>query len=256
MYNTFLKLVASITRRFHPRGTERLLRLICNPDNTVGFDTVIPYDKTLEININTSFFTEWFIFFKGFYEEPLIELVKEKFNGGTFVDVGANIGCVSLIAAKTANKIISIEPVPFIADRLQKNFDINRFTNTQVVRCVASDRGGTVPFYLAGNGMHSGMGSLYSSHARGEEIKVEMKTLDEIIGNEKVDFIKIDTEGHDRNVIMGAKETIRKNKPIIIFEDAPEDDGLSDISRKDVYDFLESLNYTIKRFDEINVICT
>jgi len=252
-----LFLVAKITRIFHPYGTERFLRLICNPDSAKGFDTVIPYDKTLKININISFFIEWVIFFKGFYEKSLIKTVKKFFpKGGVFVDVGANIGCISLIAAKTAKQVIAIEPISWIAERLQNNFNLNNLTNTKVIQCVASDKKGVVPFYCPfGDKINDGMGSLYKDRSKGKEIKIEMKTLDEILGDTKVDFIKIDTEGHDKNVIMGAKEIIKKNRPFIVYEYAEDSEGFSEISQKEVSSFLCGLGYELKWIDGINMLC-
>ncbi len=249
--------IAKITRIFHPPGTERFLRLIWDPDMAKGFDTIIPYDKTLKININISFFIEWFIFFKGFYEKSLVETVKKFFlKDGVFVDVGANIGCVSLIAAKTAKQVIAIEPIPWIAERLQNNFNLNNLTNIKIVQCVASDKKGRASFYCpSGDKIHGGMGSLYKDHSRGEKIEVETKTLDEILGDTKVDFIKIDTEGHDKNVIMGAKEIIKKNKPFIVYEYAEDSEGFSEISQKEVSSFLRELGYEFKWIDTINMFC-
>jgi len=248
--------LAILTRRWHPRGIERFLRLIYHPDTCVGFNTIIPYDKTLKIYINTAFFTEWFIFFKGYYEEPLIKMIKKYLlQNGTFVDVGANMGDITLIAAKIAKNVIAIEPVPAIAARLQRNCDLNKLNNVKVVRSAVSNKKGTVSFYLAGKGMHSGMGSFYAEHAKGAKTKVRAETLDEIIGDSKIDFIKIDTEGHDRNVIMGAKKTIKKNRPIIIYEDADDCEKLSDIPQSEIDKFLGGLGYKQKKFDEQNVLC-
>ncbi|HYG51144.1 MAG TPA: FkbM family methyltransferase, partial [Flavobacteriales bacterium] len=52
-----------------------------------------------------------------------------------------------------------------------------------------------------------------------EKIQVEIKTLDEVIpANVKIDFIKIDVEGAEYGVLRGGSETVKKNKPVIIFE--------------------------------------
>lgn len=255
MNETILKFIAKITRKFHPPGTERLIRLLCNPDAEKGFETVIPYDKGLKIRINSSFFVEWFIFFKGHYELKIIRLIKKFMpENGIFVNVGANIGDMALIGAKIGF-VIAIEPVPFLANRLYENFKLNSMENWEIHRCAASDKNGQTAFFTAGEGMNFGMGSLYKSHAKGQPITVETKTLDAILGGRKTDIIVIDTEGHDRNVIFGARETISRSKPVIIYEDTEETDSLTDISKKDTEDFLGSLGYSFFRIDSTNTLC-
>lgn len=54
MSSIIIQLIAKLTRKFHPRGTERFLRLFHNPDKVKGFETIISYNGNLKIHINTS----------------------------------------------------------------------------------------------------------------------------------------------------------------------------------------------------------
>src|SRR5579859_3078445 len=103
MRNELLEKLAALTRKFHPRGTERILRFIHNPDRHVqtGLKTIVPYAENLRLYINTGSFIEWKVFFYGYYERHIAELIAKYFPaGGTFVDVGANIGIHTLTAAE------------------------------------------------------------------------------------------------------------------------------------------------------------
>ena len=116
-----IKILAWLTRKFHPRGTERLLRLVYHPDKVRCFNAIIPYDGDLRIHINTASFIEWKLYFYGYHDPELVGLIKQHFKSGVFVDVGANIGVITLIAAKAAREVIAIEPIPGIARRLRQN---------------------------------------------------------------------------------------------------------------------------------------
>lgn len=79
-----------------------------------------------------------------------------------------------------------------------------------------------------------------------EEIKVPLKTLDNLIPNDtKIDFIKIDVEGGEFNVIKGAKNLLLNNKPIIIFEFGLGASNFYNSSPENLFDYLNKLNYKI-----------
>ena len=253
-----IKTIAKLTRRFHPKGTERILRLFYDPDKRQNdfIETVIPYDKDLKIHINTGSFLDWEIFFKNYYELPIIKLIKKYLpKGGVFVDVGANIGCHSLIASKIAKKVIALEPVKIVAERLKSNCELNNLGNVSILQLAASDEEGIVSFYKTKDkSSDAGMGTL-CQHARPEkdteEIKVESKTLDNILREEKVDFIKIDADGYDGKVILGAIKTIEKYHPVIVFEYCKDFWDSSGIYLNAIEDLLISKGYVLTRLGKI-----
>ena len=74
-----------------------------------------------------------------------------------------------------------------------------------------------------------------------EEIKVNLKTLDEIIPlNEKIHLIKIDVEGGEFGVLKGAKNLLKKNKPIVIFECGKGASDYYGTSPLDLYAFISN----------------
>ena len=116
--NIIIEIIATLTRilPFFP-GEERVLRLIYNPDKRQNdyLQAIISYGGDLKIAVDTRSFIEWQIFFKGYYEKHVVNLIKNKLpRGGVFIDVGANVGCHSLIASRIASKVIAIEPANMV----------------------------------------------------------------------------------------------------------------------------------------------
>jgi FkbM family methyltransferase len=224
--NKFILLIAWFSRKLPlwvRRG--RLLRLLYNPDKRQNdyIETIISYDKDLKIHINTKSFIEWTIFFWGYFEKHVADFVKRNLpKGGVFIDVGANIGNNSLIASKIASKVIAIEPNPKILERLKQNIDLNNLKNVIVYDYAISNFIGESEFFIPDESFsNQGVASLsLRENIPMRKIKVRVTTLDELLKNEeRIDLIKIDVEGHSKEVIQGAKNIIKKFKPIIIYEE-------------------------------------
>lgn len=79
-----------------------------------------------------------------------------------------------------------------------------------------------------------------------EQIEVEAKTLDEVIGeNQKIDFIKIDVEGAEMEVLEGAKIIILKNKPLVLFECGIGASDYYNTKAEDVFHYFKSMDMNI-----------
>ncbi len=137
---------------------------------------------------------------------------------GTFIDIGANVGKYSIILAKNPNiKVIAFEPDPYNLEALKFNIVLNN--SPVVIKDIAlSNKKGTASFFL--NPDNQGNSSLLNSGQKGEEIFVKTDTLDNVLkdNKERISLIKIDVEGFEAEVLQGARETIRKFHPKIIFE--------------------------------------
>ncbi|MEZ4909563.1 MAG: FkbM family methyltransferase [Saprospiraceae bacterium] len=183
----------------------------------------------------------------------------------TFIDIGANQGEFSLIAASILKngRILAFEPVSFQRDLLQKNKDLNDFNNIEIFSFGLSDKAGKLPIYTSTNteihhGIHEGLSSLYSSSERSEmqEI-VDLKVFDDIFFDNlsRLDFIKIDVEGAELFALKGMTRSIQKYKPIILIEINEGTFKNAGYSTADVMEFFRSLNYkffSIKRGEFIS----
>lgn len=230
MKNEIIKIIAKITRKFHPKGAESFLRFFYNPSEGGGnyLETVIDYEGG-KLQINTSYFLEWVTFFKGHYELEITNLINSRISAESVsVDVGANVGIHSIEMAR-GRKVYAFEPNPHMLKRLEKNLELSSISNVVCENVGLSDRRRTSKFYLPGKDeSNKGIASIFKGHSATltEEVTIELFTLDEYAkanNFSQLDFIKIDTEGNDFRVILGGAETIKKFRPSILFEYAADD---------------------------------
>jgi FkbM family methyltransferase len=220
--------LAKFTRRYRPPKIDRFLRLVYSPDRRQHdhINIAIEYDVNLMINVNTASFLEWCIFFYGYYEPEIDALIKRLFRTGFVAfDVGANIGMHALIMGQYAGntgKIVAVEPNPRIHRRLIENISLNRLANIQPMQCGLSNTRGERTLHLAPDDFpHQGMSSLYPQPELTNKTTIQVNALDEIAVSlelERLDFIKIDTEGNDYNVLLGGEMSIQRYRPYILFE--------------------------------------
>ena len=219
---------AKFTRRYKLPKTDQFLRLIYSPDKRQNdyIDVAVEYDINLMINVNTASFLEWSVFFYGYYEPEIDALIKRLFRTGFVAfDVGANIGTHALIMGQYAGntgKIVAVEPNPQIHRRLVKNISLNRLNNIQPLQYGLSNTNGEFTLHIAPDDFpNQGMSSLYHQAELTNKTTIQVKVLDEIAQSlelDRLDFIKIDTEGNDYNVLLGSENSIRRYRPYILFE--------------------------------------
>lgn len=171
------------------------------------------------------------------------------------IDVGAHKGeILDLILAKSPNqKHYAFEPIPTFHKNLKENYA----SKCHVYGCALSNEEGETTFQFVKNApAYSGIKKRKYDidNPEIEEINVELKRLDDLIpATTKIDLIKIDVEGAELLVMKGAKELIKKQKPVIIFECGL---GASDFygdKAENIYEFISSelgLNIsTLKSFN-------
>jgi len=145
--------------------------------------------------------------------------------GETVVDVGAHIGRYTLIAAKTASRVISIEPEPTNFSLLQDNIKLNNFTNVIALQVALSNKKSRKKFYVAGGG-DTGTSSLQQDFSwrldlgvMRKAVEVETQTLDSIVDSleiRAIDWLKIDVEGHEVQVLEGGGQTLARTRKLIL----------------------------------------
>ncbi len=144
--------------------------------------------------------------------------------GGVAIDVGANLGEWAVPLAKAVGpqgRLLAIEANPPIANALAATLRINRLTHASVLALALSDQDGSGT--LSVDPAHTGLSRLSAADANG--IAVPLRRLDDIVveqGLSRLDLVKIDVEGHERQVLAGAAETLSRLRPAIIFETGHE----------------------------------
>ena len=135
-------------------------------------------------------------------------------DGGTFVDVGANIGLYALWAARRvgpSGRVIAVEPHPATAERLSFNIAANGHDNIRVVRSAVGKTEGTAKLHASAGG-NSGQSSLLADVAfRSEQaFRVPVRPLLDIVteaGLSAIDVLKVDIEGYEDRAIVPFLET-------------------------------------------------
>jgi FkbM family methyltransferase len=154
--------------------------------------------------------------------------IMEYFNpneGDTVVDVGAHIGLYSLIAAKRvgpSGKVIAIEPDPENCKILKKNILLNQLSNVEALECAVYSTRGKLRLFLPE--LEQGrtiFNTVMQDRARTSTnfLEVEANTLDNILDENnitEVNWIKIDVEGAELEVLKGAVNTLSSNKNITL----------------------------------------
>lgn len=133
---------------------------------------------------------------------------------GTVLDVGANVGSHSINFAKVADVVYSFEPQPRTYYNLCANLMLNLVYNVLPLNmALGSYDGETRVANLDPTKPNTPMGVQVGNGAQ----PVPMRTIDSL-GIKPVDFIKIDVEGHELEVLRGARDTLEKHNPIVYVE--------------------------------------
>ena len=135
--------------------------------------------------------------------------------GMVVVDVGANIGLYSAIAAKrvgSSGRVIALEPDPETFGFLKRTIQYNGFQNVELHQMAASAQAGTVPLFR--NPDNRGDSRLYRDPMLKDSVDVTTVALDELLaqkGIQHVDVIKIDVQGAEGLVLAGARKILRRS---------------------------------------------
>jgi len=150
-----------------------------------------------------------------------VEFLRAHLNGGVFVDVGANVGSISILVADKIDRAILFEPNPVAAARARENVGINQL-RFDVHELAVSDSGGAVEFEDAG-GANPCNRTVVGFKANVPTRIVRCVTLDEIFDDESItselSAVKIDVEGHENAVIRGMRRLIQEKRVrLVMFE--------------------------------------
>ena len=207
------------------------------------------YDFDISVNPIADEGLERTIYFSGTYEAGTLNVIKNCLSkGDTFIDIGTNIGLISLFASKIVGNdgfVFSFEPEPRIFSILKQNIEINRIDNIQAFNLALGSAVGKTTIY-ANLDQNRGSASLIRpSQKDSEGTEVLVEPLDEFVSKHNVKnlrMIKIDVEGWELEVLKGAQNLLGSpDAPIICIEysdELPVHGG----QLLDLYEYLISVN--------------
>ena len=154
-----------------------------------------------------------------------------------FLDIGTNVGIYSYYFSKKFKKIESFEPIKEITHRLTAL----KYKNINLHHVALSNQNSNLKFYIPiKNGrLIPPLATLEKRAKPYEERIISVKKLDKF-NFKNIDLIKIDVEGHEYKVILGAVKTIKKNLPIIICE---IEQRHTSIPMRKIFTLIENLGY-------------
>lgn len=161
------------------------------------------------------------LFFNGQFEENELLLCKKYIREDSIIlDIGANIGLHSLYFSELAHSgvVVSFEPSLLTFELLVRN--LNGRSNVSPINVAISDVGGLLDFFQASDNAYS---SLVDTKRKSivNVSKVPCMKIDDVVDALKlhsVDFVKIDVEGLERNVLVGMEQVIATHNPVIFCE--------------------------------------
>jgi FkbM family methyltransferase len=168
------------------------------------------------------------------YQEPVrqksLQFVKDF---GVAVDIGANVGLWSRDLAARFARVVAIEPVVEFQECLRKNVPME---NIEIWPIALGTEDTTIDMVITeGNTGHS--------HINKDSVgsgKVEMKRLDSL-DFDRIDYMKIDCEGYEMQILKGGEHTIRTHQPVIVVEQKLHTDtGITKETQYGCVDLLKS----------------
>lgn len=186
----------------------------------VTFET--KYQFRLKANLTNP--EHQYLYFYGTHDEryivtKLLKLIKP---GDICWDVGANIGfytCLLASLVEDSGAVVAFEPAAHTCGYLKENVSLNQFTNVTVVNKGLGDKQEQRLLHYSEAGLAEGTASLKYADGRAASERVTLNTIDNLIPELPTpDFIKIDVEGYQLEVLRGAEHCLKTHAPLLMAE--------------------------------------
>ncbi len=252
-----IRMVFRLARLVRGKPITRLIDWLCyfSKDKADRLQIVAPYHGDLLMHLDVQSWVERKILCKGYYEAWVANFLSRSLKPGhVALDIGANIGCHTLVMASAVGnqgRVLAFEPNPRILARLRSNVRLNRFDHVELLPVALSDNQGRSSIFIPAELDHNqGLASMHRANLGGgcEEVSVDVELLDDVVSGkklERVDLIKMDVEGHEWHVLLGAKKTLERFKPVLVFEFSQRQWKNAGFSPEQVEEFLTDLGYDL-----------
>lgn len=225
-------LARAVVRRAPRRVRRRLARLLYDymSPRVKGVDLVLPYlDENLRFLANSKELIGWNIFFHGAYEADTNDVLRRFLRpGDVVIEAGANNGSETVLIGElvgAGGHVHAFEPVPSAARRLRANIALNDQGSRVTVHplAIGATDGTLILHLLPHDHPNPGMASKNPHPLADTRLEVPQVSLDAWSAREnvdRIDFIKMDIQGAELDLLQGAEKMIATRRPIIFTEAA------------------------------------
>ena len=213
----------------------------------------LPYRAELDLHS----WLQRIAFLTGGYEPDttrfLDELYRSEPGDGYLLDIGANIGLISIPFAKLSKgplpRVIAVEAVPDNVQALRRNIAMNALEDAIHLKATAlGDVGGSASIQVEGDlaaGDGTGTASIVPARYGGVRQEISVATVDSLGLPAGCKVIKIDTDGYDLKILMGARAFLARERPVIYGEFAEHCLRWHEQSVTDVVTFAHDNGYLV-----------
>lgn len=248
------------------RGSHRMiepLRLWCarlyqaRPDRWIVIDD---FEGALRMKLDRAAYMSSITYWRGIHSYSEAAIIRRFLpEDGVFVDVGANQGELTLVAAHRARRghVHAFEPVPQWHALLAENVALNAFPHVTLVQAALAEAEGEFEMFTTAAGgtgdFNEGLSSFHRSDIRTESVgRFPTLTLDGYAaraGFTRLDLLKIDVEGAEQAVLRGASQVLARFKPMLILELNEETFTSAGFSGASLAAHLRGLGYQLSLVD-------
>lgn len=252
----------------NPFGEYWLLKFAsrCNPSDFAAKFIPMPHlfpkpswrlveRHNVKLKLDISDFVDWYAYFE-LKDTALSFILSQIKRDDVVFDIGTNIGYVALRCAKVAThgKVFGFEPSSYNFGKCIANIDLNETKNLKVLNLALGDVDGFLNLQTIST-YNRGMNRISTDGAENSE-RILINTLDQIVAElnvTKVDFLKIDVEGYEMHVLLGAAKTISTFRPKIFLE--VNEGFLSNFKSSSamLFRWLKDNQYTIFGMDKMEI---
>lgn len=191
----------------------------------------------------------------GRYEREVVDTIMQTVQPGQVIyDIGANIGYISLLLAKLTSAkaggiVHAFEPAPNAFRQLNTNMQLNQDLPISAYQVALSNFSGIAAFSFFDYDVVSRLGDHTEKFADAKKTNVMVETMDTYIEKFNIappDFIKMDVEGAEMDVLKGMENTLKTHHPTMLIEthSLEEESGKYTIDLGDkVYEYLTEVGY-------------
>jgi len=175
---------------------------------------------------------------KDFHEIRFLESKIKK--GDNVIDIGANIGLYTVLFSKwvgISGKVYAIEPAPDNCELIKKTLEFNKIKNVELIQKAASDNDEKALLDVSVDCTGYSLTNTKTS----KQIEIQCIKLDSYFSDKKIDFVKIDAEGQELNVLKGMRHLLEKEVKLMLEFDPDTHSDTND--PKETLELLESFGY-------------